>query len=196
MVRKAWLFIFTFFVCSASQAQPKDFVRKGLLRASATVSQGLFFRNKVQPLYVHMNLDYQLERRVSFRCDINMLVAFQDDRKIFQHHHQALAGIAYHFSSKRFDPYMAVQPGVSLTKLNKTLLGEELPPGDEGLEVNPLISASGGFNYYIGNFMHVAVNSRFNFGSHKMTNENLPLNEFQFSVGLGWNLRFRQNNPV
>jgi len=191
MVRKNTLFgLILMMAIINADAQSANFAEKSLTRASATISQGLFFRNKVQPLYLHLNADYHIEKRVSFRSDANMLVAFQDDPRIFKHHHQLFFGIAYHFPNNKFDPYLNLQPGLSVTKLNKTLLGEVISPADEGFAVNPLISAGGGFNYYIGNFLHIALNSRFITGAHKMSTKTLSLNEFQFSLGLGWNLKF------
>lgn len=193
MVRnKIFLCSILWLAVGTATAQPGEFVEKGLTRASATIAQGLFLRNHVQPLYLHLNVDYYIEKKVSFRSEANMLVAFQDDRRIFNHHHQVFCGIAYHFPNKKFDPYLLVQPGVSLTQLNKNLLGETISPADAEFAVNPMISGGGGFNYYIGNFLHIAVHSRFVVGAHKMTTETLSLNEFQFSMGLGWNLKFRQ----
>ena len=68
MVRnKIFLCSILWLAVGTATAQPGEFVEKGLTRASATIAQGLFLRNHVQPLYLHLNVDYYIEHKIKSR---------------------------------------------------------------------------------------------------------------------------------
>lgn len=193
MVRAGFLAAFVLLCLGASAQKTKerpDVIRLGLMRAQATITPAVMINDGSLNIYVHGDMDYFLSRKVSVRADAYYFIDTQGDGDL-RHNHGVFFGANYHFPIKIFDPYIGLQPGASYVQAAK-----DLPWGEDGsvTEVQstgqfiPNISATAGFNLYLGRFVHFMGNVRYVHGKHATFWGNRPLDEFRFSFGVGWNV--------
>lgn len=185
-------------------AQQDTLVRAGLLRAYSTLSPGFFMRSSYDdsPYYLHGNLEYYLDRKISLvgesyfdleaikkeKWNSNALSFFPSYSPI-EFSFSTFLGANFHKAGKKGDLFAGLQPGISLIKLNPLWHSD----GIARMGINPLISASLGYNYYFFPFFHFFIQSRYIFGRH-LQGYILNLNELRFSAGLGLNLNSRKAN--
>lgn len=184
------LFLFFLLLLAAevsfSQAEKKQFIQKGLLRAMATISMG-----GITKISLHGNLEYYIAENVSLRGDsyyslkmFEPMWQIADPKPYLDFNHQTLAGFSYHFRTKNhFDPYFGFQPGVAISQ----------SVTDWGMysnqTVNPIISPLLGFNLYFEKWFHLFAETRYVIGKHLSDSyKPVSLNELRFSFGLGFNL--------
>ena len=173
------------FDASFAQGEKKPFIRKGLLRATSTISMG-----GITKISLHGNLEYYIADNVSIRGDsYYSLKMFKpmwqlDFRPYLASNHQTLAGFSYHFPTKNhFDPYLGFQPGVAIS--------QSITEGGiySNQTANPIISPLIGFNFYFENWFHLFAETRYVIGNHLSDlYEPVSLNELKISFGLGFNL--------
>lgn len=185
MVRKKLaLFVIVLFSFHGAKAQETTFVKKGLIRAFATLSPSYLFSEDESMFYLHGDLEYYIDNKISLAGEGYMSLGnASGGSSLFKYNHNLFFGAARHFASKRGDFYVGFEPGVAFTKLDPTT--NELLSTNE--EVSPVLSATIGYNYFFYKYFHFFVQSRFIVGSH---NQNLhkDLTEFRFSAGLGFNI--------
>ncbi|MCF8256846.1 MAG: hypothetical protein K9J06_04805 [Flavobacteriales bacterium] len=175
---------------NAQQKERPEIVRKGLLRAQATITPAVLINDGALNIYIHGDMDFFLSRNVSVRGDCYYFIDTQGDGDL-RHNHGIFFGANYHFPKGRFDPYIGIQPGASYVQAEKNM-----PWGDEGAEIAvsstgtvvPNISLTTGLNFYVSRFVHFMTNVRYVHGKHATPWGNRPLDEFRFSFGLGWNV--------
>ncbi len=173
-----------------AQKSSPEIIRKGLLRAQATISPAVMLNDGALNIYVQGDMDYFLSRKVSVRADAYYFIDTQGDGDL-RHNHGVFFGANYHFPLGRLDPYVGLQPGASYVQAAKYM-----PWGENGHEVEvnstgtivPNISATAGLNFYLGRFVHFMTNIRYVHGKHATPWGNRPLDEFRFSFGVGWNV--------
>jgi hypothetical protein len=173
-------------------AQDKTFIKRGNLRAQATISAAKMFKYDASPIYIHGDLEYFFEEKFSVRGDSYFSLGNTSEEKPFIYNHSAFAGIAYHFNKEKpFDPYFAFEPGVAYAKANVVtlmLVGREIPSS-----FSPLISGVIGVNYFANRYFHLLANVRYVHGKHLADfSPPIDLSEVRFSFGLGWNLRIKK----
>jgi hypothetical protein len=173
-----------------AQKSSPEIIRKGLLRAQATISPAVMLNDGALNIYVQGDMDYFLNRKVSVRADAYYFIDTQGDGDL-RHNHGVFFGANYHFPVGRLDPYVGLQPGASYVQAARSM-----PWGENGqeIEVNstgtivPNISATAGLNFYLGRFVHFMTNIRYVHAKHSTPWGNRPLDEFRFSFGVGWNV--------
>ncbi len=181
---------------SFAQKEKSSFIRKGLLRAQATISPGVLSEENASTISLHGNLEYYVANNVSFRGDSYYFLhsRFENGINPLHFNHSVFSGASYHFKTKsHFDPYLAIEPGISFTEL----IMNPCPDGAECLvgpiygdrAINPLISSAFGFNFYFERWFHLFGETRYIYGKH-LSNAPYPLSlsELRFSFGLGFNL--------
>jgi hypothetical protein len=190
--------IFFFMICIScscfAQQDTGRYVHKGLLRAQATLSDGAMLKAKRSNIYLHGNLEYYIDDRVSVRGDGYYFITELGDDDIIKMNHASFAGLSYHFKTKNhIDPYLGFQPGLSVSQV----IWDTCPEGmlcaigstiDKPV-ASPLISGVAGFNYYSQKLFHFFIEARYQHGKHLSEMGVLPLDELKFSFGLGWNIR-------
>ncbi len=168
-----------------------DIIRKGLVRAQATLSPGWTIVDGNTNLYLQGDMEYFLENRVSLKGDISYFLDTQGNGYL-KHNHSLFFGAQYHFPIKRFDPYIGFHPGISLIQAKNPSIGTtELPVAysESVLKAAPAISVATGFNYYVWRYIHFMVNVKYVHAKHPTEwATTYALDEFRVSFGLGWNV--------
>ena len=187
---------------SFSQEEKKQFIHKGLLRTTATISPGYMVTEHISTTSLHGTLEYYVADNVSLRGDSYYFLKGKSDGSDpgFDFNHSILSGASYHFKTKNnFDPYFAIEPGISFTQTSDPFADIIPAPIDGRIEVNPLVSSVFGFNYYFQKWFHLFGEARYISGRHlsdSFYSPALPLNELRFSFGLGFNLSvFKPKSP-
>ncbi len=200
-----------FFICllypllSFAQQDSGRFVHEGLVRAMLTISPGSLPEKErsyttFSTIYLHGNNEYYFNDNISVRSDGWYFLSAKRNNGEgyckcsiykFIYNHSVFAGTSLHFiSQSHFDPYIALQPGVAISKVQY--------PNDPELQtdtlesraaVSPLFSSSVGFNLYFPKIFHLFGEVQYIIGKHQ-SDAPAPysLNELRFSFGLGWNL--------
>ena len=179
----------------AAQAQDNNtFVKKYLLRTQGNLSVGYMVKQKTVPAYIGGDFDYFIDERVSWYGEGSFFVTGTSDEVGYKikHNHAILTGVNIHLTKeKRFDPYIGINPGIMISQFGSTdmIIG----PQYTKVGVSPVFSAAVGINYYVGSIFNFFVRARYiqgQFFANSM--ERIPLSEFRFSAGLGWNWGFIQ----
>lgn len=164
---------------------PETFNRKGILRATATFATGVMPQNGINNLYLTGNLEYFPDHNISIRGDGYYFFNSMNQDKTLKMNHYLFYGAAYHFGNSSFDPFVGLQSGLAYTQCGLVQAGD--PPRASAL--NPLISPMAGFNYYATNWFHLFINTRYSYGNHLSKDAIISLNEWNFSFGLGFQIK-------
>lgn len=164
----------------------KPYAEKGLLRLQGTLSPAVQPGSKLIHFYLHGDLEYYVENRISIRADSYVLLGSQQKPELFDQKYMSFFGAIFHFPFKRLDPFIGFQPGIAVSSVNY-----DLPEGGSAtsdLTFSPLISPIAGVNLYVGKVIHFFAVVRYVYGRH-MSNapEIISLSEITGSFGLGWN---------
>lgn len=172
--------------CNAEDAV---IIRKGLLRAQATLAPAIMFSSKQSLFYLHGNLEGYFTPKISIAGEAYVSLGNTSVVKpTFAFNHNIFFGASYHLVKKNNDFYIGFQPGISISKLMETPEIVNKPT----VGVNPLASLVIGYNYYVHRYFHFFVQTRFIAGQH-LYNEHKDLSEFRFSAGLGFNINTIKN---
>ncbi len=185
-----------------AQETKERYIRKGLIRSMGTISTGIMLKENISTISLHGCLEYYVADNISLRGDSYFFLKAKDNsgNNPFDFNHSTFSGASYHFKTKNhFDPYIALEPGVSITRLSSysALIEPLIYSPNEGwttfqekTTVNPLISSAFGFNLYFQKLFHLFAEARYIYGKH-ISNGNfspISLSELRFSFGLGINL--------
>jgi hypothetical protein len=171
-------------------------VRKGNLRAMATISPGWMLKQKATNINLHGNIEYYFSEKASFGGDIYYFLGTQElNNNSFTLNHSLFFGGFYHFKKKSWDPFIGFQPGIALVQGKEALLpsGEVYVPAKT---INPLASLIIGSNFYAGKFFHFFISLRYLKGTY-LSNAPSPLSldELRLSAGLGFNVNLIRKEP-
>jgi hypothetical protein len=157
------------------------------LRAMATFSAGYMFGIQETVSSLSGDIEYYLNEKVSIQGEGSIFLSSFASQSRVNENSQLYGGINYHFTeNKKADVFLGMQPGVSFFKLNN--LNQE-PEINKNPEVIPLISFSGGLNYYVGSIFHFFLHARYIQGQTIGNPQaRFSINEIRFSAGLGFNL--------
>jgi hypothetical protein len=184
-----------------AQDDNKPFIKKYLLRTQGNLSLGYMTKQKIVPAYIGGDFDFFFDEKVSFYGEGSFFITATSDEVGYKmkHNHAILSGINIHLTSqKRFDPYIGINPGIMFSQfgpVGDVNIGLYNPPFTQNtkLGVSPIFSTAVGFNYYVGSIFNFFVRVRYIQGQFFGTSmERIPLSEFRFSAGLGWNWGFIQ----
>lgn len=164
-----------------------QFSKEHGVRSMATFSPGVLLSQKSGVVSLSGNFNYYLQEQISFQGEGSYFLANLDKSEFITKNHQLFGGFSYHFlSQKRTDLFLGLHPGVSFFQ------SATVAPTDfiilSKLEVIPLISFSGGLNYYVGSIFHFLLHIRYVQGQAFTSGIRTPLSELRFMAGLGFNL--------
>lgn len=169
----------------------EDIIRKGLVRAQATISPGWTLADGMTNVYLQGDMEYYLEDKVSLKGDVSFFLGTQGNGYL-KHNHSLFFGAQYHFPYKRFDPYIGLHPGVSLVQVNNPTMPTpeiDVAIGESNLKASPAISVATGFNFYVWRYIHFMANLKYIHAKHPAEwGTNYALDELRISFGLGWNV--------
>lgn len=194
------IFLLICVITAKAQEEKSQYIRKGLLRSMATISPGIMLKVNASTIFLHGNLEYYVADNVSLRGDSYYYIngKYNDGLAPFAFNHSTFAGASYHFKTKNnFNPYLALEPGISVTQsyfytCKKSLFvcdEENIVSNESSVMANPLISGAIGFNFYFQRWFHLFGEARYISGRHLSdAPTSFPLHELRFSFGLGWNI--------
>lgn len=167
-----------------AQDKGEDIIRGGLIKVAGNIGPGFLLKPSFTALYVSCDAEGYLNKRVSIRGDLSFYVGSPQRINHLAHNHSLFFGMSYHLPFKKLDPFIGLQPGVSIVQGYK----------DDGVTLAttnavPVISAITGFHYYIGRFFHFYAAVRFVAGNYfREASTPIGMTEFRVMVGLGFNI--------
>lgn len=180
------------FMCLSSQnvlSQKIWETRKGCIRTQGNFSGGYLFGQKTASAYLNGDVDVFVDDRVGITGSAFYSFALNRNNQTgLKANHAVFFGINYHFlKPQRFDPFIGFTPGMGLVQA-------AYKDGDvlkrTPYAAVPLLSATIGFNYYVGSIFNFFAKVQGVTGHVVSTMPSaMRLDELKFMAGLGWNLR-------
>lgn len=168
-------------------AQSTPFVEAGLIKSFLTISPSRMTGQDYLNIYLHGNLEYYLSDKFSLAGDSYVYMGkLSLSEEVFSKNNQTYFGIARHFTKKGHDLYMGFQPGFAITRLNRD---QELILIKD--QINPMFSASLGYNLYFYDYFHFFFQTRYSYGTHLITTPT-DLSHLNFSAGLGFQIKTKK----
>ena len=191
-MQKAAIILLCLPLFANAQNLNKQYVDKGLLRAQGNIALGVpTYTSAGINMYLVGDLEYYVENNVSIKGSINYYLGSFGGSGNFKMNHSGFLGSNFHFRThSHFDPYVGVFPGYAVGQLNEkvvALSGLE-PQSSNPVVLSPLISFSGGFNYYANRFFSLFINAQYVIGTHLSDVAPVSLNELKVSFGLGYHI--------
>ena len=194
IARTALVFTVLLLLFNFTNAQKKEKiriwdVRKGCLRFQGNLAPGYLFWQKDVTAYVNGDVDYFIDDRTAVFGSLWASFNMGNDPKGLFANHALFSGVNYHFlKPQRIDPYVGFTPGLGLVRAG--YLDTTGRYQKTNFTPIPLISASIGFNYYLGFIFNFFVKAQFTAGQIFST---LPVekrvDELKITIGLGYNAR-------
>lgn len=186
------LFIASLLFSSGLSAQSADYIKPGLLKATATISPSKMLAAEYSNIYLSGFAEYYIDKKISFRGDTYLFVDGQDD--FFDQAFRTFFGLHYHLNKNNLDVNFGFQPGLSYMKRNPYMDGiETFAPIIENGQFMPSISLSTGVTYYVWKYFNFFANFTY-VRSDLNGSEYGPFNtdELIFSAGLGFQVNTRK----
>ena len=185
------MFLLSSSVLIAQNDKPEeDYFKRGLLKASATISPGKMLQNKANSIYISGFLEYALNDRYSLRGDVFQFVdASYSDASLLEplFMNRLYFGAFRHFGKKNLKFYLGAQHGMTFMQYYHSF------SQGRKFSVEPSFALKAGTTFYVWKYFHffadvTYVNSTTRglmFGSQKMS-------ELIFSAGLGFQINTRK----
>jgi hypothetical protein len=167
--------------CVSVQFGQKIDDRTSLFSASATISPGYMLSQQEATISVHGFAELFVQTNVSIKADAYWFLSGQNEGSSVFQNTGGFFGGAYHSTKEgKFDPWIALQPGVSFVAMNSGLL-------TSGSAVAPLLSAAVGLTFQMSRWFNLYAQGRYIAGNAKIgAPYNSSLHEFRLSFGLGF----------
>lgn len=171
--------------------QNDDFIRNGLLKATATISPSFMLNRNINNIYVSGELEYFLENKISVRGDGLWYRDSQQDIPFLKQNSMIFFGALYHFSKKKHDLFIGIQPGAILSQPNMLDTSMVNYPA----QINPSISVIAGYTFYVWDYCNFFLNARYLNTKYVGTSKGpLHLDEIILSAGLGFQIHTRKKS--
>ncbi|MBA3971458.1 MAG: hypothetical protein H0X46_04830 [Bacteroidetes bacterium] len=184
-----------FLSASYAQNDSAQFIRKGLVRADASIVGGYMFLDNISNVHINGSAEYYFDNLVSVRGSASTLLGSSGltaDSMGLKDFHSIYIGPVFHIQTKNhFDPYLVIQPGLSYTssyqQIKQTVNG--LNRVEYAAVVSPIASVGVGFNYYFQRYVHLFGETRYVYGRHLSEAPSpISLQELRITFGLGFNI--------
>lgn len=191
VVRKNLLSILGILLCCGTLLAQKPYAGKGLLRMQGTIAPAYQTKLKLLNFYLHGDLEYYIEDKISIRADSYYFLGSQKKPQLFNQKIMSFFGALYHFPTKRLDPFIGFQPGIALSSVYYTNAEGNRTLSD--MAFSPLISPVVGVNLYVGKVIHFFAVVRYIYGRHMSdAPAAISLSEINGSFGLGFNFNTKK----
>ncbi len=183
MVKPFLSLLAAFFLFVTTFLAQNDFIQPGLLQAAATISPAFMLSHPIENIYLHGNLEYYPENRISIRGDTYWYLGAQQKPQLMKQFSILAFGAAYHFPKNNFDFFLGLQPALAAVQPDLLTLQNE----NYSLKFSPCITAVTGVTYYVYDYFNFFLNLRMvqaNYHGY----EPLHLDEIILSAGLGFNI--------
>lgn len=192
MVKVRFVLLAFAFTLAANLLYSQDnspFVRKGLLKATATISPSWMLNHPINNIYVSGELEYFLENKISVRGDGFWYRDSQQPIQLLKQNSMIFFGALYHWSKKKHDLFVGLQPAVVFAQPNMSDTSNHIYP----LQIDPGISIVAGYTFYVWDYCNFFINARYLNTKYVGTSRGqMPLDELFLSAGLGFQLHTRK----
>jgi hypothetical protein len=171
-----------------------QFVDRGLFTMKGTLAVGFPSAYTGTNMYVSGNMEYYLEKMISFRGGLYLFLGTSGADDVFKQNSTLFTGFYFHpKTNNHLDPYIGLEPGISWTQLNPPTTDETTVLNPTQISnypnaASPIISGTIGINYFASNFTHLFIEAKYIAGTHQSDVESVSLNEFRIAFGFGFNL--------
>src|ERR1700758_3229712 len=104
----------------SAQNDSTKFRYSSVLKGDATISPGYLMNTTQTNIYINGSLEYFPEDKISLRGESFAFVGAQQKTALLNQNSSLMFGACYHFHKNRFDFFVGLETGVSLTKPNNT----------------------------------------------------------------------------
>ncbi len=189
--KSEYLLLLLLFTVTLMGQETDNFVRKGLLKATATISPSFMINRNINNIYVSGELEYFLENKISVRGDGLWYRDSQQDIPFLKENSMIFFGALYHFSKKKHDVFIGIQPAAILSQPN--MLDTSLV--NYPVQINPGISIIAGYTFYVWDYCNFFLNARYLNHKYVGTSKGpVHLDEIILSAGLGFQLHTRKKD--
>jgi hypothetical protein len=172
-------------VAFSGMAQREDYIRPGLLKASATISPGWMLNKPELNYNVSGFLEGYLEKKLSLRGETHYFVDGKNDVPFYKFNSRTFFGVLYHVNKNNLDGHVGFMPGVSFIQVN----GDLNSSGKNPVHVVPSFSANIGLTFYVWKFCHFFANATYVHSTiNGLKDVDGRSDEFMISAGLGFNV--------
>jgi hypothetical protein len=199
MVRFLSLLFLLIFVANIYAQKDSAYRYPGILKATATITPGLMLNANQTNIYINGELEYFADDKISIRGDGFWMVGAQQKIALLQQNSSVFFGALYHFHKNRFDYFIGLQPGLSITKPNATNeITSQLPvlvniQKEYDYKLLPNFSPLTGITFYVSDYFNFFLNVRYVYARYfGYENSSLNLSEFRVSAGLGFQIHTKK----
>ena len=190
-IRKVYSILMLLLVTVYTAQENEPFVRRGLLKATATISPSFMLNRNINNIYVSGELEYFLENKISVRGDCFWYRDSQQDIPFLKQNSIIFFGALYHFSKKKHDLFIGIQPAAILCQPNMLDTSMVNYP----MQINPGISLIAGYTFYVWDYCNFFFNARYLNTKYVGTSKGpIHLDEIILSAGLGFQLHTRKKS--
>lgn len=169
----------------------QDYIQPGLLVGELTFSPATMLNRNTQNFYLSGNLEYYVDKKVSFKGQSHLFLNGNDASSIFKSRVNTYFGAMYHFNSDNWDQHIGFSPGLTVTTSEiDDLNGNRYPT-----MISPSFALEVGTTYYVWKYFNFFarvsyLNSKLS-GTHLL---NQRTDELLISAGLGFQVPTRKIN--
>jgi hypothetical protein len=195
-----FLFLFLlFFVADINAQKDSAYQYPGILKATATITPGFLLNKNQTNIYINGELEYFADDKISIRGDGFWMVGTQQKNALLQQNSSVFFGALYHFHKNRFDYFIGLQPGLSITKPTEATQSLNQPPvlvnakTDYDYKLLPNFSPITGITFYVSDYFNFFLNVRYVYARYfGYQSSSLNIDEFRVSAGLGFQIHTKK----
>ena len=198
MVRH-FLFIYTLLFVYVTQAQSDSIFRyQSMLKGTATICPGFLLSNGQTDIYLNGDLEYFADEKISIRGDGFWMVGAQQKDALLKNNSAVFFGALYHFHKNRFDYFIGIQSGLSITKPNNQPNGAyqlqpAVPIREYDYKLLPNFSPITGITFYVSDYFNFFLNVRYVYARYYgYESSSVKLDEIRISAGLGFQIHTKR----
>lgn len=189
MVRVAIIFVMLSVIISP--IAQTDYIRPGLIKATATISPSNMLNRSVQNIYLSGFLEVHPQKNISFRGDINWFIDGHSrndmSNEFFQEGMRLYFGSFYHFNKNNWDNYIGLEPGIALFKP----LSSVDPTAK--LQASPSFAVHVGSTYFVWKIFNFYIDLAYvNSSFRGLDNGSQRTDELILSAGLGFHVNTKK----
>jgi hypothetical protein len=196
----AILFSLVFIAGMFAQEDTTKFRYHSVLKGDATISPGYLLSAPQTNIYINGSLEYFPQERVSLRGESFVMVGAQQKPALLDQNSSLMFGGLYHFHKNRFDFFVGLETGVSLTKPRDSVENTFHNPvtvvsaRKYDYKILPLISPVTGVTFYVWNYFNFFLNVHYIKSTYYgyANARNLLLDELRISAGLGFQIHLHK----
>lgn len=161
-----------------ARAQEVEYIRPGMLKASATISPSLMTSRDVTNIYTSCFLEYHLDKHLSLRGETFIYVDAQSANVYLNQAFRTHFGVFYHLNKGNFDSHVGFEPGLAV-----------LQSGNTATAAVPSYAVHLGSSFYVWKYFHFFADVCFVRSTMPNRVSSTNADELLFSAGLGYQIQ-------